>query len=94
MGGTKQERLTTMMIEVHNREAICRHFDNNPGVPITTYVPASGSWCETFESKEQYLRRQDAWDKALDTSGSGAERQSWWDLRGIVSYPWSPLTYR
>jgi hypothetical protein len=38
------------------------------------YVPGSGSWCETFHSKEQYVKR--------------IESEDWWDLRGEVSYPW------
>lgn len=47
-------------ITVNDREKIIAHFDSNPSEPIRVYVPASGSWCETFHSKDQYLNRQQA----------------------------------
>jgi hypothetical protein len=47
-------------ITINDREKIIGHFDEHPTEPIRVYVPASGSWCETFYSKEQYLARQQA----------------------------------
>lgn len=49
-------------INVNEREKIIAHFDAHPSEPIRVYVPASGSWCETFISKEHYLARQQAHD--------------------------------
>jgi hypothetical protein len=71
------------MIEIYDRVAVSNHFDEHPNESITVYVPASGSWCETFHSKEQYLKRMEAWDKAL----LGEQiNPSWYDLRGDVTY--------
>ena len=72
------------MIEIYDRISVCNHFDEHPAEPITLYVPASGSWCETFNNKDQYLKRMEAWDKAIL-----GERitPSWYDLRGTVTDP-------
>lgn len=75
---------TVPTIEVHDRKSICEHFDANPNKPITVLCPGSGSWCETFRSKEQYLKREDAWDRAM----AGINSMEWYYLRGTVSYPW------
>lgn len=50
------------MIEIHNKEAVFEHFDENPNASITLYCPGSGSWTETFYSKEDYIKRQEAWN--------------------------------
>ena len=76
-------------ITIYMREAVNDHFDKHPNDPITLYVPASGSWCETFYSKEQYLKRMEAWDRAVAGDRSGP---CWYDLRGTVSHPqWSAV---
>ena len=72
-------------ITVYDRELVLKHFDANPNESITLYVPASGSWYETFHTKEQYVKRMDAWDKAVLGERTNP---SWYDLRGDVSHPW------
>lgn len=72
------------MIEIYDRVAVSNYFDEYPSQSLTVYVPASGSWCETFDNKEQYLKRMDAWDRAVTGDRSGPQ---WYDLRGSVSHP-------
>jgi len=66
------------MIEIYDRVSVSNYFDEHPNQPLTVYVPATGSWCETFNNKEQYLKRMDAWDKGYP---------NWYDLRGTVTHP-------
>jgi len=72
------------MIEIYDKPSVCNHFDEHPTEPITLYVPASGSWCETFSNKDQYLERMEAWDKAVLGERT---TPSWYDLRGTVTHP-------
>lgn len=66
-------------ISIYERERVMEHFELHPNCLITLYVPASGSWYETFHNKEQYLKRMEAWDNyPLATP-------SWYELRGNVS---------
>ena len=71
------------LITIYHRQHILEHFNKSPNIPITVEVPASGSWYETFDNKEQYLKRMDIWDKIINGSFSG----SWKEFRGKVSYP-------
>lgn len=72
------------MIEIYDRISVCNHFDEHPVEPITLYVPALGSWYETFNNKDQYLKRMEAWDKSI----LGEKiTPSWYDLRGTVTHP-------
>ena len=71
-----------LLLEIYERDAIVKHFDEHPNESLTVYVPASGSWCETFDNKEQYLKRMEAWDNYHNAY------PSWYDLRGAVSHPW------
>jgi hypothetical protein len=48
------------MININNEKEILEYFDKHPGEPLTVFVPASGSWCETFNDKDHYIRRQKA----------------------------------
>jgi hypothetical protein len=67
------------MINIYDKTLILDHFDKHPNEPITLYVPGSGSWCETFYNKEQYIKRMKAWEN---------HSPEWYNLRGDVTYPW------
>jgi hypothetical protein len=73
------------MIEIYDSASVYKHFEAHPNEPITLYVPASGSWCETFDYKEQYIKRMDAWERAVSGEKTNP---SWYDLRGTVTHPW------
>lgn len=55
------------MIEVYDYDKIITHFVNSPTSPLTVSCPGSGSWTETFYSKEHYQERMDAWNGGIDT---------------------------
>lgn len=54
------------MIKVYETDKILAHFDNSTD-PLTVLCPGSGSWKEQFHSKEEYLKRMDAWNGGYTT---------------------------
>jgi len=69
--------LSEYYMSIYDKENVIKHFDEHINIPITLYVPASGSWCETFYTKEQYIKRMDEWEKALR-----GEPNNWYESRG------------
>jgi len=48
------------MIEIYEQDKIMEYFEQSPSASLTVYCPGSGSWCETFDNKDHYLRRTKA----------------------------------
>lgn len=54
------------MIRVHETDKILAHFDTS-NTPLTVLCPGSGSWKEQFHSKDEYLKRMEAWNGGYET---------------------------
>lgn len=61
-----REKFDTM-IRVHETDKILAHFDTSNS-PLIVLCPGSGSsWKEQFNSKEEYLKRMEAWNGGYTT---------------------------
>ena len=86
------------MLKIYEHDQIMGYFDQFPTDSLTVLCPGSGSWCETFDNRDHYIRRKNAYDewtsytKTLPTHQYDDEANRlmrvYMDNQGKHSNPW------
>lgn len=51
------------MLQIYEHDKIMDYFTQYPTATLTVHCPGSGSWCETFDNRDHYIRRKNSYDE-------------------------------